>query len=132
MVKLETTLILVAVVGDKRSLVSYFTANLMYAHLVKFDANSSLALGLSLGVANNSLNQDMVNTKDLNDPAKFDGRIFFLVGWQIPINGILILMHGFSDLKNHVDINFSRLNSLDVCLFNISGFVFMLIGWVEK
>jgi type IX secretion system PorP/SprF family membrane protein len=57
------------VVGDKRSLVSYFTANLMYAHLVKFDANSSLALGLSLGVANNSLNQDMVNTKDLNDPA---------------------------------------------------------------
>jgi type IX secretion system PorP/SprF family membrane protein len=57
------------IVGDKRALVSYFTGNLMYAHKIQFKQDNFLSLGLSVGFANNSLNDEMANLQTKNDPA---------------------------------------------------------------
>lgn len=84
------------IVGDNRAMVSYLTANLMYAHKIIFKQNNFLALGLGVGFANNSLNNDMVNTKDKNDPAfnvfnsnQLDvsfGAAYYLNKWRLGIS----------------------------------------------
>jgi type IX secretion system PorP/SprF family membrane protein len=81
------------IVGDKRALVSYFTGNLMYAHKIQFKQDNFLSLGLSVGFANNSLNDEMANLQTKNDPAfqvfnsnRFDagfGAAYYLKQWKI-------------------------------------------------
>lgn len=81
------------IVGDKRALVNYFTANLMYAHKIQFNQDQFLSLALAVGVANNSLNDEIANLQTKNDPAfqvfnstRFDagfGAAYYLKQWKL-------------------------------------------------
>jgi len=100
--------------SDNRALVSYLTANLMYAHYIKLNSKSHLSLGLSAGLANNSLNTDRVNTKDINDPAfqvfnsnKFDvgfGASYYFKQWKAGLS-FPHIFDQFGAFSNQYNVN---------------------------
>jgi type IX secretion system PorP/SprF family membrane protein len=81
------------IVGDKRALVNYFIGDLMYAHKIQFKQDNFLSLALTVGLANNSLNDEMANLQTKNDPAfqvfnstRFDagfGAAYYLKQWKL-------------------------------------------------